>query len=123
MQTELHLTGTIMQILVALGEGPLHGYAIMLKIKADTRGRIRINPSTLYRNLRNMKEHGLVEEVNGNPFADERVCFYYQLTGPGIEAGQTQLEYILELARIAQDRLADVQVSHTAPPGLAVSVL
>ncbi len=107
MQTELHLTGTIMHILVALGNGPLHGYAILKQIQVDTGNRVVLNTSTLYRNIYNMEEQGLIEEVNAEPLVDERRR-YYQLTGPGIEAGQTQLEYILKLAYIAQDRLNEL---------------
>lgn len=102
MQIKLLLTDTVMQILVALGNGPLHGYAIMKQIKMDT--GIAVNVTTLYRNIRSMLEQDFIEEIGLSMPADVRRRSY-RLTEHGIERGQAQLNLILNFTHIAQDRL------------------
>ncbi len=104
MKTELPLSDIIMQILVALGEGPLHGYAIMKRIETDTDGQVKVHAPTLYRNIHNMVKQDFIEEIGLVMPADVRRR-YYQLTEHGTKMGQAQLEYTLSFARIAQDRL------------------
>lgn len=104
MKTELPLSDIIMQILVALGEGPLHGYAIMKRIETDTDGQVKVHAPTLYRNIHNMVKQDFIEEVGLVMPVDVRRR-YYQLTEHGTKMGKAQLEYTLSLARIAQERL------------------
>ena len=48
-------------ILVSLGDGPRHGYAIMLDVESAT-GR-PMGPGTLYAALARLEERGLIERV------------------------------------------------------------
>jgi hypothetical protein len=49
-------------VLLALGDGELHGYAIMQTIAEMTGGRETILPGTLYAALARMVDDGLIEE-------------------------------------------------------------
>lgn len=98
------LSDTIMQILVALGDGPLHGYAVLKQIQVDTDGQVKIQAPTLYRNIHTMLEQGLIEEIYRETSVDKRRR-YYQLTEHGMKLGQIQLRHTFAFARIAQDRL------------------
>ncbi len=51
------------QILLALGDDPAHGYAIMQTVAALTGGREAILPGTLYAALARMVDERLVEEA------------------------------------------------------------
>jgi DNA-binding PadR family transcriptional regulator len=50
------------QILLALGDEQMHGYAIMQSVAAMTEGQERILPGTLYAALARMVDEKLVEE-------------------------------------------------------------
>ena len=52
----LPLTPAVLDIVLALGDGELHGYAIMREVRRRTDGRRRLAPGTLYRSLRQMQE-------------------------------------------------------------------
>ena len=87
------------QILLALADSDLHGYAIMRQVEEQTSGRIRLGPGTLYSSVQALLEEGLIEEVDrgeGAEGARERRR-YYRLTSSG-----------RKLARAEADRLADV---------------
>ena len=51
------------QILLALGDEPIHGYAIMQAVAAMADGRESILPGTLYAALARMVDERLVEET------------------------------------------------------------
>jgi DNA-binding PadR family transcriptional regulator len=61
-ETLLPLKGATYQILLALGDDQLHGYAIMQATAAMTGGRDSILPGTLYAALARMVDEKLVEE-------------------------------------------------------------
>ena len=70
-------------ILVALGDGPRHGYAIMQEVEDRTGGRVRLLPGTLYATIKRMLSSGSIEECRapaGVKSRDERRR-YYRLTG------------------------------------------
>jgi hypothetical protein len=72
----LPLTPAMLDIVVALADDELHGYAIMREVRRRTDGRKRLAPGTLYRSLRQMQERGLVAESDERPEAgldDERL--------------------------------------------------
>ena len=54
------------QVLLALGDDELHGYAVMQAVSEMTDGRESILPGTLYAALARMADEGLVEERQGS---------------------------------------------------------
>ena len=48
----LPLTPAVLDIVLALGDEELHGYAIMQEVRRRTGGKRRLAPGTLYRSLR-----------------------------------------------------------------------
>jgi DNA-binding PadR family transcriptional regulator len=73
----LPLAPAFLHILIALGEGERHGYAIMQDVAARTDGRVQMSPGTLYGSIKRMLADGLIEEVTtGAAGADERRRFY-----------------------------------------------
>jgi DNA-binding PadR family transcriptional regulator len=59
----LPLTHLTYHIMVAVGEGPLHGYAITKAVADLSRGRITAGTGTFYSALRRMLDDGVLEEV------------------------------------------------------------
>ena len=52
-------------VLLALGEGPSHGYAIGKAIEEQSGGRLDPTTGALYQALRRLTEDGLLTEVDG----------------------------------------------------------
>ena len=75
----------VIHILLALAEGPRHGYAIKQDVEERTGGALRLGPGTLYEAIQRLLDGGLLEETslvdaeNGQQ-AQRR---YYALTTAG----------------------------------------
>jgi DNA-binding PadR family transcriptional regulator len=66
--TPAPLTPAVFHVLLALADGPLHGYAIMQAVEASAREEM--GPGTIYGCLQRMENDGLVKEVAAR--ADDR---------------------------------------------------
>jgi DNA-binding PadR family transcriptional regulator len=85
-------------ILVALGDGPKHGYAIMLD--AEEISGSPLGPGTLYAALARLEARGLIEAM---PAEDRRRP--YRLTGLGERVLRAQLDALGGLVRTGLTRL------------------
>lgn len=61
------MTTRTVQILLALLDGPLHGYGIKQAVEDHTQGRVRLGSGTLYEAMHRLLEEGLVQEVEAPP--------------------------------------------------------
>ena len=78
----LPLTPVAFEILLALAEENLHGYAILQAVEARLGGLLPLRTGTLYRSLARLLEGELIDEVAGGDAADERRrC--YRITAHG----------------------------------------
>jgi DNA-binding PadR family transcriptional regulator len=68
------LTPAVFHILLALADGPLHGYAIMQAVERSAGPAARMGPGTIYGSLQRMEDAGLVRELAG-PSDDRRRVF------------------------------------------------
>ena len=57
------LTPAVFHILLALADGPLHGYAVMQAVDASAGDDARMGPGTIYGSLQRMEDAGLVKEL------------------------------------------------------------
>jgi DNA-binding PadR family transcriptional regulator len=102
----LPLTPAVLDIMVALGNEELHGYAIMQEVRRRTEGRRRLAPGTLYRSLKQMEQRGWVAESEERPEAgleDERRR-YYRLTEIGRRVALAELERLEGLVDAARSK-------------------
>ena len=73
------LSPAVFHILLSLGEGERHGYAIKREIAARTQGKLKLGPGVLYGSINKMLELGLIEESADRPdphLDDERRRYY-----------------------------------------------
>ena len=98
------LTPISLQILLSLGDGELHGYAITSAIAERTGGRMQIQPGNLYRSLRTMLESGLIEESDRRPASDldDERRRYYRITARGRRAAVSEIARLEALVREAR---------------------
>jgi DNA-binding PadR family transcriptional regulator len=98
-------------ILLALVDGPLHGYAIVKGIEADSEGSVRMDPANLYRALRRMERDNWVEEVEGEAEGEgEERRRRYGLTSNGravVIAETARKRRLMETARVRRLSTAD----------------
>lgn len=77
------LRGTLdVLILKTLSREPLHGYAVVANIAAETGGVLEIEDGALYQSLHRMEERGFVESAWGHADSGKRAKFY-RLTPDG----------------------------------------
>src|SRR5262245_14312508 len=80
----LPLKPVAFHILLALADGPRHGYAIRASVEALTEGGIRLWPATLYGSVRQLSEAGLIAPQESGDGADvDARRRYYGLTALG----------------------------------------
>lgn len=94
------------QILLALCEDDLHGYAIMRQVEEQSAGRVRLGPGTLYSSIQTLLEEGLIEEVDAGEAAtsgSERRR-YYRLTSAGRKVARSEAERLADMLRLARAR-------------------
>lgn len=100
----LPLTPRAYHVLLALAEGPLHGYGVILAVQDFTEGVIAMRTGTLYILLRRLLDQRLIEECDERPGPDEddERRRYYQLTELGravVEAESRRLQSVVAAAR------------------------
>jgi DNA-binding PadR family transcriptional regulator len=102
----LPLTPAVLDIMVALGEEELHGYAIMQEVRRRTAGKRRLAPGTLYRSLKQMEERGWVveSEERPDPSLDDERRRYYRLTDLGRRVALAELERLESLVGTARSK-------------------
>jgi PadR family transcriptional regulator, regulatory protein PadR len=86
----LPLTTVSFEILLALADGPRHGYDVMIGIEERTEGRISLNPGTLYRALDRLHQEGLLEVAERRIGGAERRVFKLSRLGTRVAAAEAK---------------------------------
>ena len=113
----LPLTPAVLEILLALAEEDLHGYAIMREVERRTDGETRLGPGTLYRSVGQLLERGWIREADErpDPELDDERRRYYRLTDLGRRAAMAEVERLEGLVRTAHRKgLASARRPRTA---------
>src|ERR1700688_4134917 len=101
------LSPAVFHILLSLGDGERHGYALKREIAARTGGKLKLGPGVLYGSINKMLELGLIEESDDrpDPHLDDERRRYYRITPLGLRVAQAETLRMRDLAQFAQDRL------------------
>lgn len=101
----LPLKPKVLHILLALADGPRHGYSIMQEVASRTDGQVRVWPAAMYGTLRELEDLDLIAESEKRPSDDDERRRYFALTplGKRVLSGEVQrLEAIVDLARASR---------------------
>jgi DNA-binding PadR family transcriptional regulator len=101
----LPLKPKVLHILLALADGPRHGYSIMQEVAAHSDGQVRVWPAALYGALRELEERGWIAESDNRPSEDDERRRYFGLTPSGkrvLSAEVRRLEAIVDHARASR---------------------
>ncbi len=92
-------------ILLALGDGPSHGYAIGKDVERRSRGKLNPTTGALYQALKRLREDGLIEPAPGaearSPDARRQ---YFKLTALGRQVTQLEAARLDELVTAARNK-------------------
>lgn len=101
--TQMPLGDLAFHILLALGAGSSHGYAIGKDVETRSHGRLSPTTGALYQVLKRLREGALIEpDAGANPPDDRRKCF--RLTDRGREAAALEAARLSELVDAARAR-------------------
>ena len=99
----LPLTDLAFNILVALTDRELHGYALIKELRSRT-GRAKLRTGTVYAALARLQDDGLVTESGDRPAADQDDDRrrYYRVTDLGHAAARGEAQRLHEILGIAR---------------------
>jgi DNA-binding PadR family transcriptional regulator len=103
----LPLKPKVLHLLLAVADGPRHGYSIMQEVLERTDGQVRLWPAALYGLLRELEKVDLIVESDQRPAADQddERRRYFALTPHGkrvLSAEVRRLEAIVRQARASR---------------------
>jgi DNA-binding PadR family transcriptional regulator len=101
----LPLKPRVLYILLALADGPRHGYAIMQEVATRTDGHVRVWPAAMYGTLRELEDLDWIAESDTRPSDDDERRRYFALTSLGkrvLSSEIRRLEAIVDHARASR---------------------
>jgi DNA-binding PadR family transcriptional regulator len=102
------LSAAVLHILLALTDGPRHGYAIKQEAELGSNGLVRLKPGTLYEAIQRLLDAGLVRETSGESDpanGQEAQRRYYELTARGRRVLTQEIEQLGRLVDYANGKL------------------
>src|SRR6516164_3569789 len=103
VDTMLPLAPALFHILLSLGEGERHGYALKREIAKRTDGKLKLGPGVLYGSINKMLALGLIEESDErpDPHLDDERRRYYRITTFGRKVAQAEAARMRDLVQLA----------------------
>lgn len=105
LERYLPLKRAAFHILLALGNGPRHGYGIRADVEALTDGAVKLWPVTMYGTIRELNDAGLIEAAATPAEEQDGRRQYYELTSLGrgvLRAETARLRALVEHAERTQ---------------------
>ena len=100
----LPLTPVAFEILIALGDGDLHGYAILQAVESRVGSILPLQTGTLYRALARLLEDGLIAEVAGAASETDTRRRVYRLTAHGRRIAGDEARRLADQLAAARER-------------------
>ena len=103
---KIALTPAMFQVLLALGDGEKHGYAVLKDVEQQTSGDVKLSTGTLYAIMKRMLAEGIIEECRNRPPAeeDDQRRRYYRLTPQGRDVTVGEASRMEKLIRTAREK-------------------
>lgn len=99
----LPLTPLTYQVLLAMADGPLHGYGVIKEVSERTDGEMRLEAGTLYAAIKRLRDEGLIDVAptpRGGGVDSRRR--YYRLTPFGRQVLRRESERLVRLVELAR---------------------
>lgn len=95
------LTPAVFHVLLALADGPLHGYAVMQRVEAES--GVEMGPGTVYGSLNRLGEMGWIEEFEDDS-GDRRRRRSFRITREGRAGLEGEVRRMVRLTGLARSR-------------------
>ena len=96
----LPLTPAAFHVLLALADGPKHGYLILKDVEERTEGGVRLSTGTLYGLIKRFLDDELIVELAAGGDDDRRRPYKLTLLGRDVAAAEAaRLEQLVSAAR------------------------
>ncbi len=103
MPDALPLTDLAFNVLVALTDDPLHGYALVKRLR-ELEGRGSLRTGTVYAALARLQEEGWVAETEPPEPDEDARRRYYRITPAGLEVARAEAARLRDVLRRAELR-------------------
>lgn len=101
----LPLTPLSLEILLALAEGDLHGYAIIKQVERQTERQLTVGAGSLYAALQRMRDDALItESPDAPPAGADARRRYYRLTPFGREVARQETLRMARVLAVAREK-------------------
>jgi DNA-binding PadR family transcriptional regulator len=100
-ESALPLTPISFEILLALLDGDLHGYAILQAVEARLKGKLPLRTGTIYRALARLLDEGLLDRSEQDSDEDPR-RLNYQITDYGRETARAEARRLADQVEAAR---------------------
>jgi DNA-binding PadR family transcriptional regulator len=97
----LPLTPAAFHVLLALADGPKHGYLILKSVEEHTEGEVQLSTGTLYGLIKRFLDDELIVELSASGSADERRR-PYKLTAFGRDVAAAEAARLEKLVNVAR---------------------
>ncbi|HET9372850.1 MAG TPA: helix-turn-helix transcriptional regulator [Vicinamibacterales bacterium] len=100
----LPLKSDVLLILLALADGPQHGYGLIRDVEARSEGQVRLQTGALYRTLRRLLQDGTITECPrpASESSDDERRRYYTVTPFGRAVLEAEIARMSRLVRAAK---------------------
>lgn len=108
-RTHLPLAPQDLQLLLAVADAPLHGYAMMKAVESQSGGALRVELGSLYRMIHRLERAALIAEAaapaaaSPAPGRDRR---FYRITPLGRAVVVAELDRLRSVIALAGERVA-----------------
>ncbi|MEM7585794.1 MAG: PadR family transcriptional regulator [Acidobacteriota bacterium] len=92
-------------LLLALVDGPLHGYALAGRMREESDGQVQMMPGNLYAVIRRLDRQGLVTESEARQPEEDRRRRYFALTDAGRQTLASEGQRMERMANAVRRRL------------------
>ena len=105
-EVSLDLTPAVFQVLLALGDGEKHGYAILKEVEEQSDGHVRLSTGTFYAMIKRLLSEGIITECRNRPPAeeDDQRRRYYRLTPLGRQVATAEAERMERILATAREK-------------------
>lgn len=97
----LPLTPISFEVLLALMDGDLHGYAILQRVEARLAGKLPLRTGTMYRALARLMDEGLIERTGASDDDDPRRR-NYRITAHGRATARAEARRLADQVEAAR---------------------
>lgn len=99
------LTELSLQVLLAIADGPLHGYAIGKDIEARSQGRLDPTTGALYQAIKRLTQDGLLKPVAAPSRSDvDARRKHFAITPAGRKAVAAEIDRLDQIVALARAR-------------------